>query len=387
MTVTDRWHRADGTASAEKGRGKRWIVRYRDPQGKQRARSFARKTDADRFDLANQVAIVETTWVDPHSGKQTFDTFAATWLEANKPHWKPTTQRSRKQIVKHRISPHIGITPMSRISHAQVQAMVNDWMGRYADATVNLNLQTFRTIMAAAMDHQVIGRDPSVKVKGPKQRRRRDAHLSHEDVATILTTTRDHVQPFMATLAWCGLRLGEALGLDVADVDFMTGTMSITKQLTTEHAASQIDPLPKTEAGVREVPVPQQLLQMLSGMLADRRGPDGAPPSGPLWMSPHGGRLQRTTVDSEIRRVRQRTGITFSAHWLRHFYGAALLSAGVPIPQVAKQMGHASPQVTLKVYAYALQGDAHLGRAAVADVAAKSMSCAPDVHPQAVGQE
>jgi len=59
----------------------------------------------------------------------------------------------------------------------------------------------------------------------------------------------------------------------------------------------------------------------------------------------------------------------------------------VPIPLVAKQIGHASPQVTLKVAAYALEGDAHLGRSAVTDIAAKSTSCAPDVHPQAVGQE
>jgi hypothetical protein len=150
----------------------------------------------------------------------------------------------------------------------------------------------------------------------------------------------------------------------------LSGTVPITNQITTEHAANQIDPLPKTEARVRECLCRCNYCKCCQG----------------CWQT-DGGQLQRTTVDSEIRRVRQRTGITFSAHWLRHFYGAALLSAGVPIPQVAKQMGHASPQVTLKVYAYALEGDAHLGRAAVADIAAKSMSCAPDVHPQAAGQD
>jgi hypothetical protein len=45
----------------------------------------------------------------------------------------------------------------------------------------------------------------------------------------------------------------EALGPGVVHVHFMTGTMSIAKQLTTEHGASQIEPLPKTEAGERDI--------------------------------------------------------------------------------------------------------------------------------------
>jgi hypothetical protein len=48
-------------------------------------------------------------------------------------------------------------------------------------------------------------------------------------------------------------------------------------------------------------------------------------------------------------------------------------------------MGPATPQVSVKVYAYGLEDDTHGGRAAVADIAAKSMSCAPNVHSHAAG--
>jgi integrase len=67
---------------------------------------------------------------------------------------------------------------------------------------------------------------------------------------------------------------------------------------------------------------------------------------------------------------------------LRDYYGASLVSAGVAIPQVSNMMGHASPQVTLRVYAYAIADDADGARLAVTALAQQSASCAPDVHPR-----
>jgi integrase len=386
MAVVDRWKNADGSPSRDAGRGKRWLVRYRDPQGQQRSKSFERKADADSYNLETAVNVRTGMWADPAAGKQTFGTFAEAWLDLNRPQWRATTTRSMEQIVRNRLKPSIGMTPMARINAGQVQAMVNGWSGTYSPATSALNVQTFRTVMAAAIEAGVIGKDPAPKIKAPKRSRRRDAHLSHEDVATILATARGPVRPFLATLAWCGLRMGEGLGLDVADVDWLSGTVTVSKQQSTEYADSTVDAMPKTEAAYRSVPMPPELVAMCSEMLAGRRARTGALEDGYLWQATDGRRLQRTNVDSEIRRIRRVTKLSFSAHHLRHYYGAALLSQGVPIPQVAKQMGHASPQVTLRVYAYAMTDDAELGRAAVAQIAALSASCAPDVHPQAAGE-
>jgi hypothetical protein len=61
-------------------------------------------------------------------------------------------------------------------------------------------------------------------------------------------------------------------------------------------------------------------------------------------------------------------------------YASTRASHSVPI-------GLASPQVTLRVYEYVLEGEAHWGCGAMADIAAKSMSCAPNVHPKSVGDE
>ena len=46
-----------------------------------------------------------------------------------------------------------------------------------------------------------------------------------------------------------------------------------------------------------------------------------------------------------------------SLHSLRHTHASDLLSSGVPIPTVAKRLGHANANVTLSIYAHALEAD------------------------------
>ena len=46
-----------------------------------------------------------------------------------------------------------------------------------------------------------------------------------------------------------------------------------------------------------------------------------------------------------------------SLHSLRHTHASELLSSGVPIPAVAKRLGHANANVTLSIYAHALEAD------------------------------
>jgi integrase len=385
MAVEDRWRNADGSPSKDDGRGKRWRVRYRDPQGQQRAKSFRTRAEADSYDLSVRGTVVDATYVDPKAGKVTFKEYAERW-KALQTHWRPGTRRSQDQHVR-RLVERIGMTPMAVLNRSQIQAAVNDLRQHYAPSTVTATFSCLRTILSAAVDDRVIGRDPSAKVKVPTPPRRRDAHLGHEDVARILGTVKPELRPFFASLAWCGMRLGEALGLDVADVDFLAGTVTIGKQMDTEDPHGRVVAFTKTDAGRRTVPVPPALVDMLSARLAARRRSDGSLVGTHLWTDPNGRRLLRTVVDSEVRRIERRTGLTFSPHHLRHYYGASLISAGIPVPQVAKQMGHASPQVTMRVYAYAMADDAAKGREAVAALASLSAPCVPDVYPKAAASE
>jgi hypothetical protein len=59
-------------------------------------------------------------------------------------------------------------------------------------------------------------------------------------------------------------------------------------------------------------------------------------------------------------------------HSLRHSHASELLSKGAPIPTVSKRLGHANPNITMSIYAHALEAD-ELAAAAIWDEAMKNV--------------
>jgi hypothetical protein len=87
MAVDDLWYlrqRDRGThdriPSKRYGRGKRWRVRWVDPDsGETRTESFDRKVDADSFDAQTRADIVQGHYVDPKAGRVKVKEYADKW--------------------------------------------------------------------------------------------------------------------------------------------------------------------------------------------------------------------------------------------------------------------------------------------------------------------
>ena len=66
--------------SKRQGQGRlRWRVRFRDPTGRERAKSFARKVDAQRFLQHAEADKLRGLWVDPQQGRTTVGELAERW--------------------------------------------------------------------------------------------------------------------------------------------------------------------------------------------------------------------------------------------------------------------------------------------------------------------
>jgi hypothetical protein len=68
-------------AYVEKRRDK-WRARYRQPDGKERSKTFDRKIDAKRFASSAEASIFNGTYVDPHRGKITLKEWSTVWEES-----------------------------------------------------------------------------------------------------------------------------------------------------------------------------------------------------------------------------------------------------------------------------------------------------------------
>ena len=78
-------------ASVKKRPDGQWRARYRDAAGKEHARHFARKIDAQQWLDTVTSSVVTGTYVDPRAGSVTFDGFYRAW--AARQVWVPSTAR------------------------------------------------------------------------------------------------------------------------------------------------------------------------------------------------------------------------------------------------------------------------------------------------------
>src|SRR5215203_7079715 len=104
----------------------RWYVRYFDPSGKRKSRTFDRKVDAQRFQRQVETSIRDTnSYIDPSRSKITCGVFTDKWLKTQG-HLKPSTLARYQGIVDKWIKPRWGLTPLNKITHADVAEWVSE---------------------------------------------------------------------------------------------------------------------------------------------------------------------------------------------------------------------------------------------------------------------
>jgi integrase len=159
----------------------------------------------------------------------------------------------------------------------------------------------------------------------------------------------------MVLLAYTGLRVGEAIGLQWKDVDFARRTIRIERQVHPYGEVAQV----KTHAGAGTIPMAEQLSKVLwryrteREMLEDKFGVAHSPwviyPDLFTGTSGHAARKKLTRV---LKTALRRAGLplTFSCHSLRHTIATILLEQGVDLKFVQNLLRHSSISITADGY-------------------------------------
>lgn len=142
-------------ASVAKRPDGRWRARYRDAAGKEHAKHFPRKVDAQRWLDEVTASVVTGQYVDPRAGKVTFNDYALSWA-ASQP-WRPKTQQRVDGNLRVHVLPVLGPRPIADVRPSEVQAFVAGLSRRLAPGTVKLVYATVRAVFrAAALDRVIV---------------------------------------------------------------------------------------------------------------------------------------------------------------------------------------------------------------------------------------
>ena len=258
--------------------------------------------------------------------------FARTWTAAHEHQWKPSTRARVAAILRTQVLPAFGRRALGRVRPADVHR----WFDAYsasAPGGANRALDALRQMMRCAVDVGAIASDPTRTVRrNPRPALTR--FLSRAEVDRLHAALDAHrgrragsgrqQVEIVRLLLLTGCRLGEIVRLRWAEVD--GGMLRLADSKT----------------GPRTVWLNAQAQAILA------RQPRGGSP----WVFPaprSGAHGHRSLELSLWRSVRRRAGIPdVRLHDLRHTFASHAVLQGVPLPVVARLLGHASERMTLR---------------------------------------
>lgn len=332
----------------------RYRVQFKNDKGRWTQKwGFKTKAEADQYASGVEVAVSRNEYVTPSDSRATVGQLAPAWLHKKETSLRPSSYRPLEAAWRNHVAPVWGNRTIKTILPTEVEAWIADLQrgtttsGRNAvGASMVIRCHE---ILAGVLDDAVKDKrllvNPARGVKLPKKSKRSNVYLTHEQIAALAAASGR--PELIYTLAYTGIRWGEATGLQVQDVDFMAGVLRISRNLVelTPHKVQEGAP---KSGKARLVPFPPFMSEHLR---AACRGKIGA---APVFTEPDGSLLKRPQSQSGwfIKAVAA-AGIEkhITPHDLRHSAASFAVASGAPVNLIQRMLGHESAAMTLDVYA------------------------------------
>lgn len=294
----------------------------------------------------------------PMPGKATVNDLLDAWLD-NAPDLKDTTRAHYRVVLDTYAREAIGHVKLSRLTPDKVQRLYTGLTPSVADRLH----RTLHRAFAVGVLWRWLGDNPCDRVLRPKYTAERRDVWTPAELAAFLAGAREHwLYSLWVVAIGTGLRSGELRALTWADFDADAGTLTVgatMHRLAGEYVRSE----PKTRDSSRVVGLPAEAIAALrrqKAQQAERRLQAGGAWDNPelVFTGEAGQPLHKSTVKNALQRECRRLGLpVVNMHGLRHLHASLLLEAGVSIPQVSKRLGHATPAITLGIYAHVVRRD------------------------------
>ncbi|MGW5864686.1 tyrosine-type recombinase/integrase [Streptomyces sp. NPDC055239] len=333
----------------------RWQARYRDPvTGQLRSldKTFATKKDAEVALSLIEADISRGLWVDPDGGKVPFGDFMTDWFRDRK--LAGRTRERHESVIRLHIMPTFENRALVSVNTAQVRAWRTSLLAaEVGEPTVVKAYQILRAAFNTAVDDELIKRNPC-RIKGA------DSYDVPErpvlSVAEVYAAA-DAINPRYRLLVLFGafttLRFGELAALRRRDVDAEHGTVKVHRSQAEMQTGKLFDKAPKSDAGVRPVAFPVELLPDVKRHLERYAGPGR---DGHVFIGPQGGKLRRSNFRDDWVKARTKAGIAADVHFhdLRHT-GNTLTADGASLRELMARMGHSTARAAL-IYQHMVDG-------------------------------
>ncbi|MGW0252763.1 tyrosine-type recombinase/integrase [Nocardia goodfellowii] len=348
--------------SASYGKGKKWRARYVDDFGKEHAKGFDRKVDAQDWLNRQMSSLVQGTHVAPRDAQLTVQQWCDQWIKGYAVNRDSTVRQAKVHIAQ--ITSEFGKVPLGSVRPSSVKAWVAKLKKAGHEPSYIYALHSrLSQIMADAVSDGLLVRNPCSRKTSPPTGKQKAYVATTEQVWALYDAVPDHVRPAILLGMFAGLRVAEVSALRVRDIDFVRGVIHPRRQWPDK-------PL-KTAASETPIPIPRQLTLLLSEAVQKW-------PHEHMVTNGQGKPLPPWLIERRIRELREAGAVPglpdeFSFHDLRHFFASLLISKGADIKTVQARVRHASAKTTLDTYGHMWPDADESTRFAIGEVIAERM--------------
>lgn len=349
-------------ASIQRRPNGKWRARYHDPAGRERARHFDRKIDAQRWLDEMTTDLISGNWVDPNAGRIALRDYVENRWLPSQVHLRPNSRNLYRAHLRTHILPVLGDRQLSTLRRPDMKEFVAVLSTRLAPTTTQTAFAVLRSIMQSAVDDELIIANPCSRVPLPRVEPRIIEPLPADAVLNLVAGITPRYAVTVMLAAGAGLREGEALGLLTTRIDFLRRRVHVEQQLTGNGETPQLSPL-KTRASRRIVPIDDVVLESIAEHI--RRWP--TTDNGLLVTNRLGGPVRRSSFTNRWRAAVTKAGLPTGTrfHDLRHFYASTLIAANLHPKTIQARLGHASITETLDTYGHLFPHSEEDGRGAL----------------------
>ena len=288
--------------------------------------------------------------------------YAARWLPIHR-HETSTKAYNNYAAMLERFIQHCGEwTRMRDVTKSDIKDFYNS-LEKYSSSHIKKHVQTVSALFRDAVEDGVIMHSPCYGVKPPEGKAGTHRPLEAWERELVHEMANEHRFGVAAMLMlYGGLRRGEALAFDIdRDVDFDAGRIYVREAVSFSEGIRGTVKEPKTDAGIRSVP----LFEPLRAVLEGKHGLAVSQLDGSMMTLSSFDRAWESYIYQIEKRMngfsrrwangREWKHFTVRTHDFRHSFCTMICDAGVDIKTAMKWMGHSDAKMIQKIYDHVMK--------------------------------
>jgi integrase len=336
-----------------------WVLDYRDQHGKRHIETFKRQKDAVAREAEVRIGVKKGLHVAPFDSPTVAEA-TQRWLNKVEADGREaTTLLQYRQHAALHIVPHLGRHRLAKLTPAAIEKYRDDYLLKELSRPMARKVLTSLRMLLKVAKYSHLAADVSIGRVSREQRLEHGIHFpTTEEIKRLVVACRTPKQKaLLLTLALTGLRASELRGLRWRDIDLKTAELHVRQRADRFLQIGK----PKSQAGVRTVPLPPELMAAL------KQWKIACPPGeADLVFPQRDGTVEHymnllgvlETVEKAAHVVDRDGKPKYALHAFRHFFASWCINpkerGGRELPPKVVQhlLGHSSIVMTLDVYGH-----------------------------------